>query len=216
MVRGVDAGPRVNVVAPDTADARAALDDVVIDAESVEANTHDDAACSGTHDEHGWPLGLCGPLDVAREESHFFAHHRRVFGGDEFAKAHAHHLDHQFVTGVRNGRLEGDGMNGGSTDFVGDVVTETGVLRCDQSDVAPREVRGLEPLLVAGDLEQTHGQHPEVGIAHRVSNVHCGPACIVTAWPRVHRRSELHSSCTRPALVLHSSCTCPAFAWMDG
>src|SRR5207245_5021270 len=110
MVRRIDAAAGIAVDVPGAAEFVVLLDDGVGNAEPAKRNAERDGADAGTDDQHmllrqllvRWWLGTaCFP----RNKSHFLAHQWRIFRSDVFAKRGAHHLEHQFVTGVSDDGL---------------------------------------------------------------------------------------------------------------
>jgi hypothetical protein len=110
-----------------------------------------------------------GPAGVARNESHFLAHQRRIFRRDVLAQARAHHLQDQRIAGIGDDRLRAAmrkqaGDRG--ADLVLNLLWQAGVGIRDQADVARRLVRRLQPALVTCHVRQHHQEAADVALGN--------------------------------------------------
>ena len=172
MVRRIDAAAGIAIDVPGAAELVVLLDDGVGNAETPECNSKRDGADPGPDDQDMLlrkPLvrRTMGPARLARDKSHLFAHQRRIFRGDVFAEAGAHHLEHQLISGVDNdGRRIAirEQFEYRGADILLDFPGHAGVGIGDQADVALGLVGRFQPALVAGHVHQHHQQDADVAL----------------------------------------------------
>ena len=172
MVRRIDAAAGVAVDVPGAAELGVLLDDGVGNAEPAEVDAERNGADAGADDQHVLLRQLFvgrrfAPSRLARNETHFFAHQRRIFRRDVFAERRAHHAQHQFVAGIDDDRLGfavGEQVQHRGANLGLDFRRHAGLRIGDQAHVAPGLVRRLQPALVAGHVEQHHQQHADIAL----------------------------------------------------
>ncbi len=164
MIGRIDAAARIPVDVPGAAEFVVLLDNGVGDAEPAKRDAKRDGANPCADDQDVLLLQLLArrllcPAHIARNESHFLAHQRRVFRRDVFAEAGVHHFQHQLIAGIgdRRPRLAvREKFEHGGADFILDFLGHTGFGIRDQADVAPGLVRRFQPTEVSGHMNQNH------------------------------------------------------------
>ena len=170
VIGRIHAAAGIAIDVPGAAELVVFLDNGVGNAEPAEGDPQGDRADARADDKHmlrrqGIAGRAPGPPHIARNESHFLAHQRRIFRRDVLAETGPHHLQHQFVAGIGDrglGLAIFEKLEDGCADFVLDLLRHPGFRIGDKADIALRLVRRFQPALVAGHVNQYHQQDADV------------------------------------------------------